>query len=92
MSSPRVDVGRGVMSLLSHASDGATEAAWLRRDVDVMSCWRRCSQGTVGHGIVDDHANVTSGLICILILGKRENKKNVNIFFPDLHTAGDDPY
>jgi hypothetical protein len=27
--------------LLSHPSDGAFEVTWLRRDVDVESCWQR---------------------------------------------------
>jgi hypothetical protein len=26
----------------SHAGDGAAEATWPRRDVDVESYWRRC--------------------------------------------------
>jgi hypothetical protein len=25
--------------LSNHADDGAIEATWLRRDVDVVSCW-----------------------------------------------------
>jgi hypothetical protein len=28
--------------LPSHASNGAAEATWPQRDVDVKSCWRRC--------------------------------------------------
>jgi hypothetical protein len=28
--------------LLSHANDGAAEVTWLRRDVDVESCWQQC--------------------------------------------------
>jgi hypothetical protein len=33
-----------VTMLLSHAGDSAAEATWLRRDVDVELCWRRCCQ------------------------------------------------
>jgi hypothetical protein len=39
--------------LLSHASDDASEATWLRHDINVESCWhgvaescwRRCCRG-----------------------------------------------
>jgi hypothetical protein len=34
----RDDVGRGMMSLLSHAGDGAAEVTWLWCDIGVESC------------------------------------------------------
>jgi hypothetical protein len=37
-------LSRGTISLSSHASDGVAKATWLRRDVDVESCW---------HGVVE---------------------------------------
>jgi hypothetical protein len=33
-------LGRGAMSLPSHASDGTTEVTWPWRDVGAESCWR----------------------------------------------------
>jgi hypothetical protein len=33
-------LGRDLILVLSHASDGATEATWPRRDVGAESCWR----------------------------------------------------
>jgi hypothetical protein len=30
--------------LPSHAGDGAAEASWPRRDVDIESCWWHCCQ------------------------------------------------
>jgi hypothetical protein len=32
-------IGRGAMSMPSHASDGATEVIWLRHNVSAESCW-----------------------------------------------------
>jgi hypothetical protein len=37
-------LGCSVMSMPSHASDGAAEATWLLCDVDAESCWRQCCQ------------------------------------------------
>jgi hypothetical protein len=34
-----VDVGRGMMSMLSHPSDGAADKTWPRCNVNVESCW-----------------------------------------------------
>jgi hypothetical protein len=45
---------------------------WLCRDVVVESCWRWRYRVDVDHGVGDDHANVTPGLIRILILGKEK--------------------
>jgi hypothetical protein len=40
MALPR-RLGRGAMSMLSHAGDGTAEATWPWRDVDIESYWRR---------------------------------------------------
>jgi hypothetical protein len=48
---------------------------WPWHAITAESHWRWCYRGDIGDGIADDHANMTLGLIYILILGKRENNK-----------------
>jgi hypothetical protein len=43
---------------------------WPWRDVATESCWRCHCRSDISRGIADDHANVTSGLIYIEVLGK----------------------
>jgi hypothetical protein len=38
----KIRVLHGVMSMSSHAGNGAAEATWLWCDVDAESYWRRC--------------------------------------------------
>jgi hypothetical protein len=45
MALPR-QLGRGTMSVPSHAGDQAAEATWPRRDVDVKSCWHGAAEAT----------------------------------------------
>jgi hypothetical protein len=35
-----------MMSLPSHASDGAARATWPQHDIDVESCWRGATKAT----------------------------------------------
>jgi hypothetical protein len=57
-------LGHSAIKILSHAGDGATES---------YRQW--CCRCNVGLGITNDHANVTAGPVCILILEKREDNK-----------------
>jgi hypothetical protein len=48
---------------------------WLWHNITAESCWRWHCGSVVGRDVADNHANMTPGLICILILGKTENNK-----------------
>jgi hypothetical protein len=55
------DIGRGAMSLLSHACDGAAEETWPWRDVAVESCWRWHCRGSASHGVMSRPSYADNG-------------------------------